>query len=64
MDSRQARGATPRGRVPGEQLACVEVPELGGAVIGGGHGKAVVKGVALQDVHLGLVPHQPLHLLP
>ena len=51
-------------RIPGQQLASVQVPELGSAVIGCGHGQLVVKGVALQDVHLGLVPHQPLHLRP
>lgn len=50
--------------LPGEQLAGVQVPQLGGAVVGGRHGQLVVKGVALQDVHLGLVAHQALHLQP
>ena len=42
---------------PGEQLAGVQIPKFGGAIIGCRHGQLVIKWVALQDVHLGLVPH-------
>ncbi len=49
---------------PSKSLASVEVPKLGGTVVRGRHGEAVVHRVALQDVHLSLVPHQALHLQP
>ncbi len=50
--------------VPGKTLTSIEVPQPGGAIIGGRHGQAVVQRVALQDVHLSLMPYQALHLQP
>ncbi len=50
--------------VPGKSLTSVEVPQPGGAIVGGRHGQAVVQRVALQDVYLSLMPYQALHLQP
>ncbi|KAA6423194.1 MAG: hypothetical protein FRX49_07181 [Trebouxia sp. A1-2] len=49
---------------PGKSLTSVEIPQPGGAVVGGRHGQTVVQRVALQDVYLSLMPYQALHLQP